>query len=741
MTNDDLDRRRFLRISGVGAITLATNHIFGQAVPSSAGERAAPKDPVVLKSSALEVVIDRAEGVPHHYRLLPTNVTMLGEVTGAPLTATVCDRQAWNFPAIPLRTRQVNATAAQADFRFTASQDSRPAADFVIRYALDGSTLFVTLHDVQEHPGFELIEVAMPSLVTVHEEGGDSWLAHGETGGSLTMLDKAKAASLPPNRFWEKVLATLPVVIVGNGKAACVQEVTALMDGTELRVSGADGHRRASLGTYKNYRVNGSHCFDMNTGDAKTTRNCGARNTPNLLIGQQSSCRLDFLPGADWLAAAQMVRKRMPPIPKHLYDEAFVYGILLDQPLFDKPTATFDDCERIIRQIANLTDNARQIVHLWGFQYKGKDSGYPAVDKVDERVGGYEAMMRLMQRAKDLNCTVTLSDNYDDAYRSSPAWSEAIIARRPDGELWESRNWTGEDSYIIGMAKYVADGALDRVRYTCDRYKLPNTTHVDVLSYYSIRNDWDPAHPASGIKNLEARLKIVDEFARHGVDVSSEALRYAFIGKMSLFWYMTGPSPCPFGGEPIPLLATIYRKSADWGQSGRNADLTEGILKTLFYNGYAHASFRGASDMKSTTDLYYLMMLPWFKLHSRDIVSFRRDGQHTLIGLEGDSSIDIDWDKRSYRVVVDGAEISRDLSTTCPLDSNRLALYATTDRDLSTPLPSGWKQASLAAFALAPDDRRETKVLVGAGQLRVRVKAQEPVIVYRDGDAVMQRPS
>src|SRR5207248_10686634 len=139
-------------------------------------------------------------------------------------------------------------------------------------------------------------------------EDGGSWLAHGETGGSLAMLKKAKPASLPPNRFWEKVLATLPVVMVGNTKAGCVQEVTALMDGTELKVSGADGRRRASLGTYKNYRVNGSHCFDMNTGDERTTRNCGHRNTPNLLIGQQSSCRLDFVPGADWLAAAQLVR-------------------------------------------------------------------------------------------------------------------------------------------------------------------------------------------------------------------------------------------------------------------------------------------------------------------------------------------------------------------------------------------------------------------------------------------------
>jgi hypothetical protein len=42
----------------------------------------------------------------------------------------------------------------------------------------------------------------------------------------------------------------------------------------------------------------------------------------------------------------------------------------------------------------------------------------------------------------------------------------------------------------------------ERVRYTCDRYKLSGTIHVDVLSYFAIRNDWDPRYPASGIRNL-----------------------------------------------------------------------------------------------------------------------------------------------------------------------------------------------------------------------------------------------
>jgi hypothetical protein len=292
------------------------------------------------------------------------------------------------------------------------------------------------------------------------------------------------------------------------------------------------------------------------------------------------------------------------------------------------------------------------------------------------------------------------------------------------------------------MAKYVKASALDRVRYTCERYKLPETTHVDVLSYYSIRNDWDHEQPASGVRNLfEGRYKILDEFARHGVDVSSEALRYAFIGKMSSFWYMTGPSPCPFGGTPIPFLATIYRKSAVWGQSGRMNSLTEGLLKMLFYNGYAHASFRGTSDMKATADMYFLMMLPWFKLHARNIESFKREGERTFIGLEGNAAVEIDWGKQTYAATVDGVEITRDSATYCPLDDRRFAFYCTTERELSTPLPKGWKASELAAVTLSTGERRAFPLKVSNGRIVVTVKSQEPVIVYRDKEDAWRRAS
>jgi hypothetical protein len=39
-----------------------------------------------------------------------------------------------------------------------------------------------------------------------------------------------------------------------------------------------------------------------------------------------------------------------------------------------------------------------------------------------------------------------------------------MIARRPDGQIWKSRAWTGEESYIQGLAKYMEGPGLERVR-------------------------------------------------------------------------------------------------------------------------------------------------------------------------------------------------------------------------------------------------------------------------------------
>lgn len=762
-----LERRDFLKAGGAGLVGLASSRYL-PGIPSYAvqQERTAPGNPVMLRSAQLELVLDRHDALPFQFRLLNLKTTMHGEDAGAKIGVTLCRLEPWSFQSASAAAASwVDATPSQADFRFEAAFDGRPAAAFTVRYVVEDSTVFVTLQDVVEQPGYELIDVAMPRLASIRQEDGPAWLAHGDSGGAVVTLDQAKNGQLPPNTFWGNVLASLPVVMLGTQHAICVEEVTAFMNGTELKVSGEPGHRRAAIGTVHVHRVNGSLCWDLNLGEGKP-RNCGNHGTPNLLVGQTPACRLDFVGDLDgdgavnWLDGAKLVRSRMPAIPTHYYDDKLVFEIGLDRPRWPaSKVTTFKDAIKPIQNFTALTDNMPSVVQLWGWQYRGTDTGYPAVAEVNARVGTYGDMIWLMAEARRYNCTVTLSDNYDDAYKSSPGWDPAIIARRPDGGLWESRNWSGENSYIIGMAKYMrGSGAptqgpgIERTAYTCKRYQLRDTIYVDVLTYYSIRNDWDDQYPASGVKNLvEGRYRVLDEFKAFGVDVMSEALRYAFIGKVSHFGYAQQPLlnpfteqplPDPFGGENVPLLATIYRKSAIWGRSGKTKGALETLQDMFFFNGGQNSWQMGSSfssDPQVMTDWVYLYMLPWMKVRSLDIEVFQRDGERTVIGLEGGGTIELDWQKQTYSVAVGGIAIARDSSTFCPVDDNRIAFYSVQAVQLSAPLPNGWDESNMAAIALSLVNPHEVPMKVENGWINVSVNSRQPVMVYRDGPEAKQR--
>ena len=694
---------------------------------------------MALKSAQLEVILDRARGLPAEYRLAEAKTSIRGSESAAGIVATVFSREPYGFHQAPARLLRSTATASLADFVFAAENAGQTAATFTLRYELNRATVYVSLEGVHEEAGFELIDVATPDLATIREEDGPGWLAYGEQGGSTVALDRAKPARTPQNRFWGGVAATLPVAMVGTSKALCVQETLAFMNTTELAVDGEPGHRRAKLGTINEYRINGSLPQDMNM-DPPNPRIAGNQHTPNLLVGQRPLCRLDFTGdydrngAVDWLDGAKLVRARMPEIPSHYYDDKFQYFVHSDQPAWPQPHSTFEQTREMIHQLAALTAHAPQIAYLWGWQYRGKDTGYPAVAQVNPRLGGYDGLKALIADARTVNANVTFSDNYDDAYKSSPAWDESMIARRPDGELWLSRNWTGENSYIMGLAKYMAGPGAERVRYTCARYPVKDTYLIDVLSYYAIRNDWDPAHPASGFKNLtEGRYKVLDEFKKCGLDIVSEQLRYAFIGKNSV--NDNGPSggEPPFGGDPIPLAATIYRRSAIWGMSG-SAWRSAPEIYTLFFNGHEFPGFPDGT-VEHLAAIYYGELVPWYAIHYRNIESFRREGDRTVVGLEGKSSIDIDWKTNAYSVVVNGAEVARDGDTFCPIGEDRIAFYSKSGARLTAPLPKGWNPAAIAGFALFTDHADPVEVTAIGGKLGVDAPAGRPILVFRDGAA------
>jgi hypothetical protein len=692
---------------------------------------AKPVQIVSLKSSHLEVTFDPLKGLPTEYRLNSNKATIRG-AGSSEVTATIYRASSHGYTNYAVRPEVIRAVKNRADFQFTVREKGAQMASFMVRYELNGAEVLVSLEAVLEEQGFELIDVGLPALASVREEDGGAWLAHGDGGGTVAMLNKAKPGHLAPNRFWGGVAATLPVVMIGTNRMLCVEEVLSVMDTTELAVE----NHQATLGTVKTWRVNGGLSYDMNTGP-NTPRISGNTTTPNLTVGGRPLARLDFLGDfdhngvVDWLDGAKLVRERMPAIPTHYYDDKLQYMIRCDEPKFPKPQATFAEAERIVQRVANLTGNAPQNVYLWGWQYRGKDTGYPAVAEVNKRLGGFEGFQKLQQDALAVNATVSFSDNFDDAYQSSPAWNSSMIARRPDGQLWESRNWTGENSYVIGLAKYMDGPGPERIKYTADRYKIRDTYLVDVLSYFTIRNDWDRDRPASGVKNLEARYKVLEEFKKHGLDVVSEELRYATVGKIAVSDNGPAGEESVFGGDAIPLAAAIYRKSAIWGMRGQSWK-KQPVLSSLFYNGHEFPWLPTEDWEREFTAFYYGKLVPWYQVHYRNIESFLRDGDRTVIGLEGNAKIDLDWKTDQYTITIDGIDVARDGDTFCPIGKDRVAFYSRTARELSAPLPEGWDPNGVAARTLSAEKVEDAAIAVRDGKLIVNVQAERPVMVFRN---------
>jgi hypothetical protein len=713
---------RRLQFSGV--LLLAATNL-------CASIRGAPQQPLLLKSHELSVVFDRTDALPYKYEFRSERIW--GEDSGGKTTAILCRLAPRAYTTVELTAAGATVAGEQADFLFNTAYDGSPAASFHVKYTLTGNAVVVTLEQVEEREGFELIEVSLPNLATVREEDGPAWLSQGRDGGFAVDLKNARSNRLRDDRFFGRISTILPVAMLGIAHAECVLEVTAFMDGMEVEIAGEPGHRHARLGTGQTYRVHGGRSYDMNDGGPRIS---GTANTPNLLVGQTPRCRLDFIGdldndgSVDWLDGAKLLRGRMPPIPTHYFDDKFLYLINGKYKTEAEPRTTFAQSETLIHDVAMLTGRTPQVAFVSGWVYDGQDTGYPCEDKVNESMGGYQALKHLMQQGPKYNANVTLNVNYDDAYKSCPQWSPSFIARRPDGQLWKSMDWAGEVSYITGMAKYMQGSGPKRVAYTVERYGIHDAILVDALSWYAIRNDWDPGHPASGYKNLiDGRFKAIDEFLKYGIHVVSEMLRYPYVGKLAESADGVAGGTDPFGGEPIPLVPAIYRHSAIWGgQSGSPRD----PARNLFWDSRPIVWYANATNREDITDFYYLTVVPWMKLHNLDIQSYRHSGYSSEIGLGPDSGISIDWMQHRYSVVLQGQEIAGNDATFCPLDDNRIAFYSREARELSAPLPNGWPPQSIAGKALFADHQADYAVAVENGRIAVSVPAGRPIIVYRD---------
>ena len=144
--------------------------------------------------------------------------------------------------------------------------------------------------------------------------------------------------------------------------------------------------------------------------------------------------------------------------------------------------------------------------------------------------------------------------------------------------------------------------------------------------------------------------------------------------------------------------------------------------------------FEHKTDRKEITDFYFLVALPYNKVHLLDVESYSTRGMMREIRLEGDSTVWMDAASESYAVKWNGATITANESTTCPVDEGRIAFYSKAGGILSYPLPANWPAAELTARRLTVNGREPFPFKIQEGQIVMDIPARVPVMVYaREG--------
>ena len=138
----------------------------------------------------------------------------------------------------------------------------------------------------------------------------------------------------------------------------------------------------------------------------------------------------------NWMEAALWHRDHMRT-PGDTYEpKTFTYIVFIDwvKPVKEPPggydpiIASFAETLEIVRAVAKVTGNAKQRVVLVGWQFTGHDTGYPALNQVNERAGGAAALRKLVKDAAEYNANIEYHINVDDAYPDQPVLRHKCFA-------------------------------------------------------------------------------------------------------------------------------------------------------------------------------------------------------------------------------------------------------------------------------------------------------------------------
>jgi len=600
----------------------------------------------------------------------------------------------------------LSAQRASAEYRACVTYQGAPAVQFVVAIALGQDELVVGLRSVVEHPGWQLMHVHLPRVVSAHSLQPDARMVIGTGSGRL--VDPARCAEGSYYHKYGWIRDSFSTVgLVYNRSLTAVLQPDSLDDIITSSVEADTYGRSAGLGVELRCR------YPASDPEAQFAPRDHTTFSIHLIDRDTGS------PERGWVVGARYLQECVRSRPCDLYRDTFIYKVFLGCPGEPKQTS-FASALELIRRIHYLTDGGRQLAYLVGFQHQGHDTGYPDVFTENETAGGRQALLDLMSQAEALNATVSFHDNYDDAYEPSPAWDPEDISRDREGGLLKGGVWNGEQAYWISTPVYARTKAPERIRRTLERYPIKRTYHLDVLTASVFRVDYRRGDPTGKDADRDARLAIVEEFRKHGIDVTSEGCGLPFLESISYFWHLPRPKESVFEGDrPIPFGPFIAHGHVGYG--GSHPDDGTSILDALLYGAFYSEDLKDSTPLEEILDAYYLLYMPLNLLRDERMVDYAQDGTRKRVTYSEGSSVTVDFESLEHEVRIRGRAVLRDFVSFAPGPREGTYLLYRADRGgtPSWPLPAECKGgATLTAVALTPGgDGESHQIEVADGEV------------------------
>jgi hypothetical protein len=241
-------------------------------------------------------------------------------------------------------------------------------------------------------------------------------------------------------------------------------------------------------------------------------------------------------------------------------------------------TCTFDEAQQILQQCLDRgMTKLTAILVGWGID--GHDGMPPTRFPVDERLGGAQAMKRLIAWCKEHDIQLGVHDSYGGAYSCSPEFDTRDLIRHRSGEYWESIIWSGGQCHIICPAVYV-EKHVKRDMTAISQLGIHGHHHIDAVG--SFMTCFSADHPLPSRSEFIQQVRKMFRFAIQQIgSVSTEMPFGPYFDVVDGFFHSyTRPSPwhraSPIGryflDRTVPLLSVVLHGSVNCGEAFSKSD-------------------------------------------------------------------------------------------------------------------------------------------------------------------------